>query len=266
MSEFSNMTVNRRQSSKQEATAGYFRKPLVGKEPGWIAVCQYRGGANLEHFLDREFQPLRKYGDVTQFLDEDCKVPDPGGIWGPILRHPDGPAEFPAEQVVTARWYKSEVCPVPVDWKQLAGVKITQYQCPQCNREPFVSAMRDGKPLAIGDGVVGLAKELQNAHSWDRLSVMAYGEKVGIDFNSVGTPTDVIEYVYEEKAQTEPETQVDIEDAISQAPLAAEDSQVAMEPLKCACGWEVREDSKNPTSSMSTHKNVHCPLRETVSA
>ena len=31
MSEFSNMTVNRRQSSKQEATAGYFRKPLVGK-------------------------------------------------------------------------------------------------------------------------------------------------------------------------------------------------------------------------------------------
>ena len=62
--EFQNMKSSGRRGGPQEHAAGYFRKP-----DGWITVSQYRGGANLEMFLDRGFEPLRKYGNVTQLLD-----------------------------------------------------------------------------------------------------------------------------------------------------------------------------------------------------
>lgn len=34
------------------------------------------------------------------------------------------------------------------------------------------------------------------------------------------------------------------------------------EQLPCACGWKTRPDSKNPASSLQTHRNLHCELRE----
>lgn len=246
--DFSQMTVSRG-SGTARAAAGYFRMP-----GGQITVSQYRGGANIEMFLDRGFDPLRKYGDVTQFLDTECTKPDPAGIWGLILRHKDGPAEFTSEQIITARWYKDEELPVSgIKWPQLHGVKIKEYQCPQCNRAPFVSAIgADGEPLAIGDGVIGLANHLgMSGHHWDRLSLMAYGDKVGIDFNAIGTPVAVVNYAYEEKVQTEPEPEPD---------FTVEDG-LAEQPFVCDCGWD-KAKPENPAQSLALHQRMHCPNRK----
>ena len=36
-----------------------------------------------------------------------------------------------------------------------------------------------------------------------------------------------------------------------------------MESYKCECGWEPRENSLNKKLSLSTHKKMHCKLRDT---
>ena len=252
--DFDQMNPTRSSSSGgNRAAAGYLRKPGTG----WIVVTQYRGGANIEMFLDRGFEPLRKYGDVTQFhgTNEDGKPKrDPAGIWGPILRHKDGPAEFSAEQIITARWYKESDLPVPgVKWPQLRGVQIKEYQCPQCNRAPFVSAIgADGEPLSIGDGTIGLANHLgTSGHQWDRLSLMSYGEKVGIDFNAIGTAVAVVDYAYDEKVQTEPEPEPD---------FSVEDG-LAAQSFVCDCGWD-KAKPENPAQSLALHQRMHCPNRQ----
>lgn len=242
-----------RSASGNRAAAGYFRKP-----DGWITVSQYRGGASIEMFLDRGFDALRKYGDVTQRLNEldENGEPkrDPAKIWGPILRHKDGPAEFLPEQIITARWYKEADLPVKgIKWPQLRGVKIKEYQCPQCNRAPFVSAIAaDGNPLAIGDGTIGLANHLgTSGHQWDRLSLMSYGDKVGIDFNAIGTAVAVIDYAYEEKVQEEPEPEPD---------FTVEDG-LAEQSFICDCGWD-KAKPENPAQSLALHQRMHCPNRK----
>lgn len=246
-----------RRAGARDAAAGYFRKPN-----GWITVSQYKGGASLDVFLDRGFDPLRKYGDVTQFngLDADGE-PIPDSIWGPILRHPEGPAEFPIEQIITARWYNPETCPEKVNWKQLKGVAIQQYQCPECSRAPFVSAKKDGEVLSnVGDGVAGLAKELTVGHSWDRLSLMEYGKRMGIDFNAVGGPMEVIEYAYEEESQEEPEeTPFEVEDVTKQHVDVARGETYTNEPCTF-CGWENSDATAPPmwAQALNMHTKMHC--------
>lgn len=254
MSEFRTTVGSNRRKGKW-ARSCYYRNPR-----GWITVDQYMGTA-LQAFSDRGFQRLAKYGDVTRYLDQDRQEPDPGGNWGPILRHPDGPGEFPAEQVIIARWYKKDFCPVPeAKFPQLKGIKIQEYQCPQCNRPPFISAEdAEGKPVVKSNGIAALGVHLQVAHSWDRLVLLAYGERVGIDFNVAGDRIhSVVEYKFEEEkaeeAQEEPDFEVET--------VTAEDLPV------CECGWAVPAGKKSPEQSLRLHQRLHCPLRnrETVRA
>jgi len=228
------------------ARSGYYRTP-----GGWVTVNEYAGEA-LMKFLNRGFQWIGgKYGDVTRYLDVERRQPDPAGIWGPILRHPDGAAEFPTDQIITYRWYRQDVCPVPVKWPQLRGVKILEYQCPQCSRAPFISALnQDGTSATRSDGIMGLGTHLQVIHSWDRLSLMSYGERVGIDFNAVGKAQTVVEYDYEEpEVQEEPDFTVE---------PAVKDPEWPV----CECGYIPRQDSKSPHASLATHQRMHCPLRQ----
>ncbi len=239
--------------------AVYYRKP-----DGWIDWGGYDDA--LQHFNERGFQALYpKYGRISALLkdEEGEDYPDPASVWGPILRHPDGPAEFPIEQIITLRWYQDADCPVPgTRFPQLRGVKVTEYLCPQCKRAPFISAVDEhGAAVISSDGVTGLANHLQIMHGWDRASLNSYGERTGIDFNRVGTAKSVRELGFDDQpAGPEPESaapEFEVETGTETKATEAVEMTAA-----CECGWEPREDSKNKQASMQTHKNQHCPLRE----
>ena len=175
----------------------YYRKPNKGLEPGWITPGDSLSGTKYRDYAKRGFQALEKYGTINT-VQRDLRAygskSSPVALefqdsnplrrelyrWEQILTHPDGPAEFPVEQIIAYRWYRPENCPVPdVRFPQLQGLKIKEYRCPErCGRPPFVDI--DG----IG-GVTTLANHLRITHEWDRISIMGYGERVGIDFNKL---------------------------------------------------------------------------------
>ena len=217
--------------------AVYYRKPN-----GWITWGGYDDA--LKSFTDRGFQAMPQYGRVTAFFDENRKEPDPAGVWGPIMRHPDGPAEFPVSQIVELRWYKE--CPVPgTTFPQLKGIKVKEYPCPQCRRAPFMSATdEDGNSVSESDGIVGLGTHLQVGHKWDITTLNAYGERANINFQDrVGHAASVKELTFDEPVQV--------------ATPEVEEAQVEVETVtaKCECGWEDKSGK-----GMPIHKRLHCPL------
>ena len=161
--------------------AMYYRRPDKGQHKRWIVIDSR---TMLESFQMRGFVPLFDYGYIP-YNDPDM-VDDKGGHtvplsspWKPILQHPKGPSEFPVEQVISSRWYIPEECPWPAaKFPQLSGNKVTHYPCPECDRFPF-QAVND-----IG-GIQHLSTHLRLSHDWDRISIMKYGERMGIDFDVV---------------------------------------------------------------------------------
>lgn len=173
----------------------YYRRPTKGtngrpvEDPGWIVFGDSISGSKLRDFVARGFQPLMQYGtinsaqrDVRAFGSKSSPA-DPTMtreqyIWEGILSHPDGPAEFPLEQIIAFGWYRPEQCPVPTAYfPQLVGKKVKEYTCPErCGRKPFVEI--DG----VG-GISALRQHLRIMHEWDQANLQAYGERVGIDFN-----------------------------------------------------------------------------------
>ena len=156
----------------------YYRRPPEGEDPGWIIWSDSISGTKLRDMIVRKFEPLFKYGTINQGAMHDRLADVVGAIWEPILKHPDGPAEFPVSQVVTYRWYNDDDCPVKgIVFPQLSGAKIREYRCPECNRAPFVDINGVG-------GTSSLGLHLRIMHGWDRSVLMAYGDRVGVDFNA----------------------------------------------------------------------------------
>ena len=175
----------------------YYRKPDKGLEAKWITCGDSVSGSKHLDYAKRGFEPLHKYGSVNN-IQRDLRAfgsksspvaPEFSNTdslraeryrWEQILTHPDGSAEFPIDQIIAYSWYRPENVPVTgVVFPQLQGLKIREYRCPErCGRPPFVDI--DG----IG-GVTNLANHLRISHEWDRVSIMAYGERVGIDFNKL---------------------------------------------------------------------------------
>lgn len=185
----------------------YYRRPRKGENAGWITYGDSLSGSKYRDFVRRGFEPLEKYGYINTYARDraafgDGKTaPAEAGwtteryIWEQILSHPDGPAEFPVEQLLTFRWYRPENVPVPgVSFPQLKGVKVKEFRCPErCGRAPFVDV--DG-----AGGARALANHLRITHGWDIPSLMAYGERIGVDF----TAADVVEMTVQEYTPPEP--------------------------------------------------------------
>lgn len=187
----------------------YYRRPEFDRDgnraenAGWITWGDSTSGTKLRDFQVRGMTPLFKYGVINskanqKYAEEHDISPDKS-VWVPILRHPDGPAEFPIDQVLTLRWYRPENCPVPgTVFPQLSGVKVKEYRCPECKRPPFVDN-HDG----VG-AVYGLATHLRIMHGWDRVALMAYGDRIGVDFNSVDVLAQLVSE-YEPAASEKPQ-------------------------------------------------------------
>lgn len=180
-------------TGKRDERVIYYRKP-----DGWITWADSESGTKLRDFSIRGFQPLFEYGVVTGYMDREQKTPDPGSVWGPILRHPKGPAEFPVEQIVALRWHTEP--PIPVKFPQLQGMKIVQYQCPECSRAPFAE-LKDGEEVVLS-AIKSLGTHLTTMHDWDRLALLRWGDRVGIDFDAIDARVEV-PYEYEEKPEVE---------------------------------------------------------------
>jgi hypothetical protein len=226
----------------------YFRRPRSWPENNrWITWGDSVSGTKLRDMVSLGFQPMFEYGVINSKENKERFPPNGNGqeIWGPILTAPDGPSEFPVDQILTLGWHRASQCPVPgVRFPQLEGKKITEYQCPQCRRKPFVDN---------GDGVAvkSLADHLLIMEKWTYDALMSYGDRIGVDFRTVGATEEIVTEYTAGEEETQP-TEYDVERVVAEAPTG----------FTCACGWVPREDSKNKRSSLETHKRLHCPLRE----
>lgn len=201
----------------------YYRKPRrtrdgePANQAGWITWGDSFSGTKMRDFGVRGFSPLREYGKIN---DEDRRQElqarsrrehwtpaqfQNEWLWGLILRHPDGPAEFPMDQITTLRWFEPRNCPVkdiaPKDlFPQLRGHTVRTRRCPHCRRS-FVEV--DGKGVATS-----LGNHLRIEHTYDMANILAYGDKIGIDFTGVEFTEgeDVEEYSFGEE---EPEAVAD---------------------------------------------------------
>lgn len=218
----------------------YYRRPDRGEHRRWIVVGMRSA---LEDMSLRGFEPLFKYGRLekpeaatAREQGKDVYVWDQ---WRPILQHPDGPAEFPAEQVMTLRWYKE--CPVPgTVFPQLAGHKLKERQCPECTRAPFLAI--DG----LG-GVEALGRHLRLIHSWDRASLVKYGERVGIDFDAIYSNI---------------EEDIDFDTVAQEAkPPPEEPSDGIVAEFDCdECDWKPKPRAKSRGQALIMHKRHAHPV------
>ncbi len=205
----------------------YARRPKDGLNPGWITVISR---TNVTDYLSRGFEALWKYGFIK---------PDQANRWVQILQHPDGPAEFPAEQVMIARWYRPEDNPLPgTKFPQLTGHKVKEYKCPECKR---TFPAFDG----LG-GIEDLGRHLRLIHSWDRASLVKYGETVGIDFDAIYSNIET-EYEFDGSA---------VGEAPEEPPPAAGGMETVGE-FDCECGWTPRPNAKKPGFALMMHKRSH---------
>ncbi len=178
----------------------YARRPFFTRDgdeannAGWITWVDTLSGTKTRDYEYRGFSILRKYGPLNDEdrLNEALKQGSREGwtkrqfdnewIWGRILRHPDGPAEFPLDQIMTFRWYDPQHIPLrerkPVElFPQLRGHKVKIHRCPQCSR---TFAEVDGFGAAEG-----FANHLRIMHEYDMINILNFGTRIGIDFTGV---------------------------------------------------------------------------------
>ena len=175
---------------------------------GWID----RGGsqASLQmHMARKGAVPLPKYGPIQHSED----------FWGPILRHPDGPAEFPVDQILAYRWYRKDMLPdlrpivqqgrtqvrvgtqPVVRFPQLKGVKITEFPCPENCKVITLMGQQVDKAY---HSPIDLGNHLRVMHGYDRSEILKYGQEMGIDFSKTPGGRKLVEYGFDEADTTAP--------------------------------------------------------------
>ncbi|KKM97529.1 hypothetical protein LCGC14_1167160, partial [marine sediment metagenome] len=90
-------------------------------------------------------------------------------------------------------------------------------------------------------GVAPLAIHLRVIHSWDRNSIVKYGEKVGIDFDAIYSHVEKT-FEFSGDAQVEkPE----------------EKNDLVVGEFECSCGWKPKRNAKRPAAALSMHSRTH---------
>lgn len=231
---------------------------------GWITWGDTQASKQLD-MIRKGCTPLPKYGNITYSED----------LWGPILRHPDGPAEFPLEQVLTYRWYNPKRLPdlrrietisqgktseyvrvgeqPKIKFPQLKGVSITEYPCPE-------NCSRGGEDLNYHNPL-HLGTHLRVAHEYDRSEILKYGAEMGIDFSKVPGGKQLVSFDFDDDVdETVAEVEADAEFTIAvvdaQHPATEEIKAEVEVRLDCAdCGWV---NEKNTSQGLDIHKKRWC--------
>ena len=171
----------------------YYRTPThtpsgdPHKQANWITWGDTQDSIRISK-IARGYIPLEQYGWIrTKRREDDDDGPfELYGHWGPILAHPAGVREFPAEQILAYHWYdaqrlrwalRNQLPPTlkvrngMVLWPQLAGMDLRIFACPECTDQPYLEA-------------VHLARHLRLRHDYDRADIIAFGTQYGIDFTT----------------------------------------------------------------------------------
>jgi ribosomal protein L37AE/L43A len=119
-------------------------------------------------------------------------------------------------------------------------MKITQYQCPECSRAPFAE-LKEGDKVVLS-AIKSLGNHLTIMHKWDRLALLKWGERVGIDFDAIDARVE-IPYEYEE----EPE----VEDVVVETKTASLNSDCPK------CDWTPKSSAKRPDVALRMHLQTH---------
>jgi hypothetical protein len=201
------------------------------------------------------------------FLGQYPSVEDSNDYWGPILRSPGGPEEFPVDQVLTYRWYRQDTggrclhsrsgltrhCPVKdVRFPQLAGVKITEFPCPEgCNDKAYHSPLHLGSHLRI-------------MHGYDRSEILKYGEAMNIDFTKIPGGKEVIEYDFTKAEIAAKEVEdLAVEVVSAAAPASAETAAGfgSIEVLQCSdCDYTTEGKMKHQFALGAHRRAKHSPV------
>lgn len=235
-------TVNRRRFE----VVIYYRKPADfdhGREGNWICWGDSQPGKRIT-MLERGFTPLPQFGRLDRYMRDGSgqEVIDSAFPWGGILRHPDGPAQFPVEQILTYRWHRKP--PIPgIRFPQLQGMKIVEYECPECTEQTFFNPIH-------------LARHLRNSHGYEHRDLTALGQFLGIDFAREFRKKGILTTVIEEEAAPiqkppPPPEPPQVETVQVRLPKRGEIGDV-----KCrikGCDYVPRADSKNKGASMRLH-------------
>ena len=181
------VTVEQLFSSQRRRRAervSYYRRPKNWRQSLWIVTDQTQPQIRFLK-MERGFEPLPQYGfappGVAEAARFGCTPEDSRELWTPILMHPKGPAEFPADQVKYFRWYRPEGLPGVLKGRR--GVRFVQlenyvhehgplreFRCPDCNDMTFFQPSH-------------LARHLHNSHGYDQAAIIALGQSSGINFN-----------------------------------------------------------------------------------
>ena len=167
-------------------TACYYRNPLGfrdGTESLWISYGSADAQFMLRRIRDMGYQALTQYGNCPGFgppnkLGHRDRIGSE--IWTPILTHPQGPGEFPADQVKVYRWHRPNGLPGSLKGAKISfprlveAVKrhettVQEIGCPDCTRITFWEPWM-------------LARHLQVSHNYSPSMVFEIGDQMGVDF------------------------------------------------------------------------------------
>ena len=242
---------------------------------GWITWGDTQASKQLD-MIRKGCVPLSKYGSIKHSAD----------LWGPILRHPDGPAEFPVDQILAYHWYKKERLPdcrrietvssgkVSEDvrvgeqprivFPQLKGVQVTEFPCP----EGCSVSLPGGKVIdRVFHNPIQLGTHLKWQHDYDRSEILKYGDAMGIDFSKVPGGRQVVSYDFGEAEIAMQEVARDEDDVVelitvSAASPATQEIKQEIETVggisrnDCLdCGWV---NKKGTAQGLDIHQKRWC--------
>lgn len=166
---------------------GYFRRG----DNNWIITGSVTW-ANVMHFQEKGFARLMSYGTFNPGTAEARARPtsiDARGVPFNAAMAPDmwkmifqlgGAKEFPVSQIIAFHWhvrppYKG------VNFPQLRGLDITDYQCPECDRGLF-SSQNDRE--AASQLRTHLTSAIDNRHKYSPQDIRELGKEWEIPFES----------------------------------------------------------------------------------
>ena len=145
-----------------------------------------------------------------------------------------GAKEFPVEQIIAYRWH---VRPPyrEVQFPQLAGVEITNYGCPECEKGIFASVNPSEAAQMLR---THLTSAIDAQHRYSPTDLTSLGKEWGIDFDSARMGRRSVRVERPEEPQVS-------------EPLVLTKAK----EYKClACGFTPAEDNKRPWLALSNHK------------
>ena len=217
---------------------GYYRRG----DNGWVVVAATTP-ANRSHYEYKGFTFMPQYGEFANGTTGGTKKEsDARGVaWNPadepwrLILQRGGAKEFPVEQIIAFRWH---VRPPyrEVKFAQLEGVKVYDFQCPECTKGLFSSTH---EAEALSQLKTHLTTGVNNRHSYTPTDLRALATEWGLDFDTHRIGGNAVR----------------VQQTVEELPP---NLTPADELYDCKeCGWSPKPDAKRPDIALISHRRGH---------